>query len=165
MAQVLQVEVRVEEGLLRRLSRQLNVSQPADGKAHRQALGLHAQRGERRRVASLGGLHQCLLARSFADAGFVPVMEYVVVERSRRRRYQRALAGLDLRSVVLNPDREVVLRRDRDRPEKTVAERFVPLREVLLRELSGVGLRIDSSDLSAGETMSLILREQEYARV
>ena len=120
---------------------------------------------EARRQQHLNVQNQCLLARSFAEAGFVPVMEYVFVERERLERYRRALAGIDLRFVLLDPTRDVVLRRDRERPEKTVAELFVHLREVMVEELSGTGLWIDSSALSPEETVAAILRGQHRAQV
>ena len=117
------------------------------------------------RQIALNRRNQCLLARSFAEAGFIPVMESVVVERARLERYRRALAGLALHFVVLNPGRDVVLQRDRDRPEKTVAALFVHLREILLEELAGVGLWIDSGALSAEETVAAILRGRARARL
>jgi adenylylsulfate kinase-like enzyme len=124
-----------------------------------------APQAEARRQQHLVVRNQCLLARSFAAAGFVPVMEYVVVERQRLERYHRALDGLDLRFVVLAPDPAVVLARDRARPEKTVAASFVHLHDVLTAELAGVGLWLDTGHLSAAETVRAILRDQDRARV
>lgn len=122
-------------------------------------------KAEARRQQLLSVQNQCLLARSFADAGFVPVMEYTVMEKSRLDRYREALADFGLRFVVLNPGREVVLQRDRDRLEKTVAHFWVHLQEVMAKELAGIGLWVDSSSLSARDTVQLILREQERARM
>lgn len=124
-----------------------------------------APESEARRQQHLTVRNECLLARSFAEAGFIPVMEYVVVERSRLELYRRALTELHLHFVVLNPRRDVVLQRDQDRPEKTVAGLFVHLRELLIEELTGTGLWIDSSDLSAVETVAAILRDRDRARL
>src|SRR5690349_15292290 len=44
--------------------------------------------------------NQCLLAGSFADAGFVPILDYVVVNRSRLEEYRSQLGGLELRLVT-----------------------------------------------------------------
>jgi predicted kinase len=118
---------------------------------------------EARRQQRLVVRNQCLLARSFAAAGFVPVMEYVVVERGRLARYRRALRGLDLRFVVLDPDPAVVLARDAARPDKSVARALVQLREVLTAELAGIGLWIDTGALSAAETVAAIVRDQDEA--
>ena len=62
-------------------------------------------------------------------------------------------------------ERDVVLQRDRERPDKTVAQHFVHLRDLLVAELAGTGLWIDSSGLIADETVALIVREQARARV
>ena len=59
-------------------------------------------REESRRQMRLNVRNQCLLARSFADAGFVPVMDYVVVDRARLGLYRRLLPEFDLRFVVLH---------------------------------------------------------------
>ena len=117
------------------------------------------------RQMDLNVQNQCLLARSFAEAGFVPVLDYVVVGRSRLERYRRALDDFDLHFVVLHPGREVALHRDLTRPEKTVARLWAYLEDELVRELSGIGLWVDSGSLTAGETMELILREQDRARL
>ena len=109
--------------------------------------------------------HQCLLARSFAGAGFVPIVEYVVVERSRLERYRAALADVSLHVVVLNPSRDVILQRDGDRAKESIAHHFVHLQRVLCDELTGVGLWIDSSELTADETVRLILQHADEARV
>lgn len=120
---------------------------------------------EARRQQHLVVRHQCLLARSFATAGFVPVMEYVVVERERLTLYRRALRAFNLHFVVLNPDPAVVLARDEARPEKTVAHLFVHLHEILVAELANIGLWIDTSALTAEETVAAILRDQDRARL
>jgi len=76
---------------------------------------------EASRQIHLNVRHQCLLARSFAEAGFVPVIDYVLVSQSRLDEYRAHLHGFTLRLVTLIPGVEVALARDRARPEKTVA--------------------------------------------
>ncbi len=122
-------------------------------------------KAESHRQMALTVDNQCLLARAFADAGFVPVLEYVVVEQTRLARYRAALSDFDLRFVVLNPHREVVLRRDAAREKAGIAPHFVYLQAELERELRGVGLWIDSGSLTAGETVAAILRRQEEVRL
>src|SRR6266545_3228366 len=97
-------------------------------------------REESERQIQLNVRNQCLLARSFAEAGFVPVLDYVVVSRARLEEYRRQLEGLALDLVVLAPGREVALRRDRERAEKTVAEVWAYLEDELVRELGAIGL-------------------------
>ena len=109
--------------------------------------------------------HMCLLARSFARAGFVPVLDYVSMTRGGIAFYRRALRRLDLHVVVLNPGKETALARDRDRPEKTVASHWTHLEDVMLRELPGIGLWVDNRDQTPEETVSFILRERDRARL
>lgn len=122
-------------------------------------------REEQARQIRLNVRNQCLLARSFAEAGFVPVIDYVMSSRSRVDEYREHLAGLDIRLVVLAPGREVALQRDRDRSEKTVAEQWVWLEGEFARELRDMGLWIDSSGLTAEQTVDVVLREQDRARI
>lgn len=127
---------------------------------------------ESERQVQLNVRNQCLLARSFSDAGFVPVLDYVVVSKARLQEYRRQLDGLALHFVVLAPGREMALERDREREaehghahEPTIAERWAHLEEVMTGELRGVGLWLDSQAQSAEETVDEILRRKEEARV
>ena len=118
---------------------------------------------ESERQVRLSIRNQCLLARSYATAGFVPLLDYPVVTRRSLDRYRRALAGLDQYLVVLHPGREVALRRDRERPEKTVAEHWVHMEDELIRELTGVGLWIESGALTVEQTVEAILCQRARA--
>ena len=109
--------------------------------------------------------NQCLLARSFAEAGFIPVLDYVVVSQARLAYYRAHLDDMQLNVVVLAPGRKVALERDRNRPEKTVAEEWAHLEDEIRRELSGMGLWVDNGPLSAEQTLTFILQEQARARV
>ena len=120
---------------------------------------------EARRQMRLCRTNQCLLARSYAEAGFVPVIDYVVVSRGGVEYYRKELAPLRLHLVVLDPGAETALARDRDRPEKTVAAAFTYLEEPLRRELAGVGLRIDSRGQTPEQTLAAILANREQARL
>jgi predicted kinase len=109
--------------------------------------------------------NQCLLARSFAEAGFVPVLDYVVVNRARVEEYRGHLAGLTLHLVTLAPGPEVALRRDKERPEKTVVAAWTHLDTVMRAELAGVGLWLDNRALTVEETVTHILARAAEARV
>jgi len=61
---------------------------------------------ESNRQMNLVVRNQCLLALSFAQHGFVPVIDYVVVARDRLGRYRSALRSLALHLVVLCPGKE-----------------------------------------------------------
>ena len=108
--------------------------------------------------------NQCLLARSYARAGFVPILDVPVVShRHRLDRYRRALRRLDFYLVVLNPGRAVALERDRARPERTVAHLWVHMEDALRRELAGLGLWIDSAALDVQDTVELIVQHKPTA--
>ncbi|HEU4754179.1 MAG TPA: phosphotransferase, partial [Armatimonadota bacterium] len=120
---------------------------------------------EERRQIHLNVRNQCLLAGSFAQDGFTPVLDYVVVSRERLEEYREQLAGLGVHLVTLNPGAATALERDARRPEKTVAGFWTHLEDVIRRELSGAGLWIDNSDMSVEETVEEILSRREEARV
>jgi predicted kinase len=120
---------------------------------------------EEGRQIRLNVKNQCLLARSFAEEGFTPVLDYVVVSRARLADYRGQLPGLTLRLVTLAPGVRVALERDRRRPEKTVAAPWAHLGELIKVELAGVGLWLDNASLTVAETVDLILARAEAARV
>jgi len=121
---------------------------------------------EAERQQDLAVRNQCLLARSYAEAGFVPVLDNVVWSRDRLDRYRRALADFTLYFVVLNPGREIASARDGSRP---AAERYdasaFHLDDAMVRELSEVGLWIDNSAITPAETVETILRRSEAAKL
>ncbi len=115
-----------------------------------------APAAEARRQQDLCVRNQALLARSYAEAGFVPVLDNVLVTGERLARYRQVLADYALRLVVLDPGLEAAVARDRARGEEAWGDAY--LREGMVRELSGVGLWIDSRSMTPGETVEVILR-------
>src|SRR5262245_49158210 len=104
---------------------------------------------ESSRQIQLNMRNQCFLARSYAGAGFTPVIDYVVVSRGGLEEYRQRLDGLDLHLVVLHPGKRVIIGREADREKsrrhklrhgRTIGEHYAHLEEPLLAELSGVGL-------------------------
>ena len=93
----------------------------------------------------------------------MPILDYVVPSKALLDRYRAHLNGLALHLVVLAPGREAALQRDRERHDKTVAERWLHLDDVM--KLKGVGLWIDNSSVTAKETVDLILKEKSRARL
>jgi hypothetical protein len=126
----------------------------------------HAPAAEAQRQMNLSVHIQTLLARSYAEAGLVPVLDNVVVTRERRDRYRQALADFALHLVVLHPGRETALRRDQARAasERYDATAF-DLEEDMVRELSGVGLWLDSRAMTAEETVETIWQRSDEARL
>lgn len=120
---------------------------------------------EERRQIHLNVRNQCLLARSFAETGFMVAIDYVLVSRQRLEEYRGQLDGFTLRLVTLSPGAAVALERDRLRPEKTVAHLWTHLEEEIRAELAGVGLWVDNGPLTVEETAEYILRHRDEARV
>ncbi len=112
--------------------------------------------GESERQYELTIRNQCLLARSYAEAGFTPVLDFVVVTQSHLEAYQNYLAGGLLRFVALAPSTEVVAERDAGRGGKT-GRTWEFLDADFRRELAGTGLWLDTSSLTAEETVDAIL--------
>jgi chloramphenicol 3-O-phosphotransferase len=109
--------------------------------------------------------NQCLLARSYAQEGFTPVLDYVVVDRNRVEEYHGQLEGFRLHLVTLAPGIPVALERDQHRPEKTVAHLWTHLDEMMRRDLVDVGLWVDNSTLSLEDTVRYVLAHQAEALV
>lgn len=92
---------------------------------------------ESERQVELAIRNQCLLARSFAEAGFTPVIEYAVLTRHHLDAYRNYLSGGQLRLAVVPSPRDAAL-------------------TGLLRDELGVaGHWIDGGDASAGATAAL----------
>jgi adenylylsulfate kinase-like enzyme len=113
--------------------------------------------GEAERQFELAIRNQCLLARSFSEAGFLPVLDGVIVMLHHLEAYRGYLSGGRLRLVVLAPDAEVAARRDEGR-EKPAAD-FSALDAVMREQLADEGLWIDSSSQTAAETLAAILAD------
>ncbi|MFJ8025399.1 AAA family ATPase [Streptomyces sp. NPDC096311] len=98
----------------------------------------------------------CLLADSFARAGFIPVLDDVVVRRSHLDFYRSTLAALPLHLVVLAPGPTVARRRNQAR-EKVLATDWSPLDEAMRSELRHQGIWIDNAAQTVEETVDAIL--------
>jgi adenylate kinase family enzyme len=126
----------------------------------------HAPAAEAQRQMNLSVRIQTLLARSYAEAGFVPVLDNVVVTRERLERYRQALADLALYLVVLHPGREAARRRDQAR---SASERYdataFDLEDDMVRELSRVGLWIHSRAMTVEEKVQTIWQRSDEARL
>jgi cytidylate kinase len=118
-----------------------------DGEPHAEAMAQLRLRG--RNVA--------LLADSFFEAGFTPVVDDVVIG-SRLAELRSDLCSRPLLFVLLLPRLEVVRARNRERPNKDVFEAWRHLDAVARDETPRVGLRLDTSDQTPEETADEILR-------
>jgi broad-specificity NMP kinase len=64
---------------------------------------------ESTRQIQLNMRNQCLLARSYAAAGFTPIIDYVIVSRADLHEYREQLRDLAVHFVVLHPGKDVVI--------------------------------------------------------
>ncbi|MGW6707137.1 AAA family ATPase [Streptomyces sp. NPDC054956] len=115
-----------------------------------------AANAEADRQILLRARNACLLAQSFARAGFVPVLDDVVVRRSHLDFYRAALAAVPLRVVVLAPGAAEAGRRNRAR-EKALTVDWSPLDGAMRAELADQGIWIDNAAQTVEETVEAIL--------
>jgi predicted kinase len=114
--------------------------------------GPDAEDDEADRQILLRARNAGLLAGSFAAAGFVTVIDDVVVRREHLAFYRNAVAGHRWHFVVLAPALGVTVARNTGR-EKALAVDWSPLDEALREELSGEGHWIDNGEQSIAQTV------------
>jgi predicted kinase len=112
---------------------------------------------EAMRQLRLRGRNVALLADSFFEAGFTPVVDDIVIG-TRLAELRSDLKSRPLLFVLLTPRLEVVRERNRQRPNKDVFEAWRHLDAVARKETPRVGLWLDSSDQSAEASVEEILR-------
>lgn len=113
---------------------------------------------EAARQLDLRARNAAVVAESFHAAGFVPVVDDVVVGPRRLAIYTGAISARPLHVVVLAPRLEVALERDSRRPDKHVAARWAHLDRQQRERLAGESVVwVDNSDLSPEETVDAIL--------
>ena len=111
---------------------------------------------EAQRQLRLRGRNACLLADSFFEAGFTPVIDDVVIG-SRLGEFRSQLRSRPLLFVLLTPRLDVVRQRDSERPGKRVFRTWSHLDQVMRDETPREGLWLDSSELTAEQTVDEIL--------
>ena len=110
----------------------------------------------------LGAHNAALLADSFMDAGFTPLIDDVVL-RLQLAHYREVLSRWPLRLVVLASPLDVVLQRDRERVEKHLGGRYAYLDGELREQMRGLGLWLDTSGRTVRETVEVIMRRADAA--
>jgi chloramphenicol 3-O-phosphotransferase len=123
-----------------------------------------------RRLLDLRYHLSALTARQYVDAGFTAVVQDNIYG-SEVATWLEAVEGIPRHLVVLRPDIEVAVARERERTKKTgkVAYRpgeFSP--SGLNRHLDAtprIGLWLDTSRQTPGETVRTILRQSDDAMV
>jgi len=120
---------------------------------------------EAMRQLRLRGRNCCLLADSFFEAGFSAVIDDVVIG-ARLDDFLADLSSSPLYFVLLTPSVEVVSGRDSARQRKHVFDKWSHLDGVMRAETRRVGLWLDSSAMTAEQTVDAILaRVWDDARV
>ncbi|MEV6328448.1 AAA family ATPase [Streptomyces sp. NPDC051909] len=99
--------------------------------------------------------HACLLADSFVAAGFLPVLDDVVVRRSHLDFY-RAQSRTPLHVVVLAPGPDKAWERNNAR-HKRLTTNWAFLDEAMRAELSGQGVWIDNAEQTVEQTVDAVL--------
>jgi predicted kinase len=106
----------------------------------------------------------CLLADSFTESGFTTIVDDVVVSRGVLEAYVGYLNVRPFRLVQLTPTLEVVAKRDAGR-DKHVFDLWNHLHEELHERMDRVGFWLDTSEMSAPETVAAILNNLDAAQV
>ncbi|MET8508004.1 AAA family ATPase [Streptomyces sp. NPDC004787] len=99
--------------------------------------------------------HACLLADSFVAAGFLPVLDDVVVRRSHLDFY-RAHARAPLHLVVLAPGPDKAWERNNAR-HKCLTTNWAFLDEAMREEIAGEGVWIDNAEQTVEQTVDAVL--------
>jgi predicted kinase len=107
------------------------------------------------------GLHNaCVLAKSFLEAGFTPVIDDIIIGE-RFDQLSSELAGVPFELIVLAPSPEIVAaKRDEGRGKRVLGEKWARYLDDALREtVAGKGMWVDSSDHTP--TVEEIIRRLE----
>ncbi|MFB7514966.1 AAA family ATPase [Streptomyces sp. NPDC056144] len=98
----------------------------------------------------------CLLADSFATAGFLPVFDDVVVRRSHLDFYRAHVKAVPLHVVILAPGPDKAWERNNARHKKLTTN-WAFLDEAMREELLTEGVWIDNAEQTVEETVDAVL--------
>jgi adenylylsulfate kinase-like enzyme len=116
---------------------------------------------EAARQVRLLNTNLCSLAANFADAGFTPVIDFVLPDGEQLDTFRRALAPRRLLLVVLDPGADVCRLRNEDRPpqDQFFFDGYDDLRTAMRQGFGDVGWWFDTSGLTPPQTAQQILDE------
>ncbi len=117
---------------------------------------------EAQRQLDLRRKNTCLLADSFAEAGFIPVIDDVIVSPGVLDLYRRLLMTRPLRLVQLTPSLNVIEQRDAGR-YKQVFHLWSHMHDDLHHRMPRVGFWLDNSELTESETVQAVIANLEEA--
>jgi predicted kinase len=123
------------------------------------ALGEPAE--EAARQVELCNRNLCALADNFADAGFTPVIDWVIPDREQLDFFVSLLPDLHVLFVVLAPGIEACRYRNTIRAprERFDFDDYEDLDLGMKRELGGVGWWFDTAALTPEETADRVIQE------
>lgn len=121
-------------------------------------------RAEWDRQMRLRRRNMCLLADSYAADGFVPVMDDVVTRRGELDLIVDLLKTRPIYMFVLAPDLEIAAKRDAER-QFSVLDAWRHLDAEMRSDLGDVGLWLDTSALTAEETLTAVRDRRDEARL
>lgn len=129
---------------------------------HVWALGEPAD--EAARQVELCNRNLCTLANNFADAGFTPVIDWVIPDREQLDFFVSLLPARQVLFVVLAPGIEACQYRNtiRDPRERFDFDGYEDLDADMKRELGDVGWWFDTAALTPEETADRIIREARH---
>jgi adenylylsulfate kinase-like enzyme len=106
----------------------------------------------------------CTLANNFSDAGFTPVIDWVIPNREQLDFFVSLLPARQVLFVVLAPGIEVCQYRNtiRDPQERFDFDGYEALDAGMKRELGDVGWWLDTAALTPEETADRIIREAHH---
>ena len=116
------------------------------------------------RQLRLRGRNACLLADSFAQAGFVPVVDDIIVG-SRLAEYRGDLQSRPIHFVMLAPSLDALRRRNAEREKVDVFHQAEELDPVVRGETLRTGLWLDTSDERLEQTVERVLARLDEARI
>lgn len=114
---------------------------------------------EAARQVRLCNQNLCELAANFADAGFTPVIDWIIPDREQLDQYREALGPRRLLVVVLAPSIDVCRYRNtiRDPEDQFFFDGYEALASTMRSGFGTVGWWLDTSDLSPEETARRIV--------
>ena len=106
----------------------------------------------------------CTLANNFSDAGFTPVIDWVIPDREQLDFFRSLLPARRVLFIVLAPGIEMCRYRNtlRDPREQFAFDGYEDLEARMKRELGDSGWWVDSAALTAEETADRVLREARH---
>ena len=115
---------------------------------------------EAERQVKLSHRNMCLLAKSFCDAGIVPVVEWVIRSKEDLRNVLKELEGYTLNLITLELPTKV--RRQR---KPWNFDRWAYLEPQYVDEVSGLGLAVDTGHLGPEAAVDYILENRHDAAI